>query len=231
MSASEQAPTVTSAPYPNGSLYVGDLRQEVGESDIYDAFKECGAILSVRVCRDVKDQHSLGYAYVNFQTPENAQKALDTLNGKLLKGKPCRVMWSRRDPTQRKSNEGNLYVKGLDKSVTLIHLQDVFSHFGSIASCKVQTKDDGTSLCYGFVQFEKVEDSEKALEAGNSDKEQFSSLGSSIVIKSSSLSSCVATISMTLTPMFMLRTLVRSLTLLILRSSSVNSVRSLLLSS
>jgi len=174
---------VPSTPYPNGSLYVGDLRQEVGESDIYDAFKECGPILSVRVCRDVKDQRSLGYAYVNFQTPENAQKALDTLNGKPLKGKPCRVMWSRRDPSQRKSNEGNLFVKSLDKSVTLVQLQDVFSHFGAIASCKVVTKEDGTSLCYGFVQFEKIEDFEKALEASKTDKDQFKSLGAKIVIE------------------------------------------------
>jgi len=179
--SSEQPAAPTS--YPNGSLYVGDLLQDVGESDIYDAFKECGPILSVRVCRDVKDQHSLGYAYVNFQTPENAQKALDTLNGKRLKGKPCRVMWSRRDPTQRKSNEGNLFVKSLDKDVTLVQLQDVFSHFGTIASCKVVTKDDGTSLCYGFVQFEKPEDCEKALEASKTDKDQFKSLGENIVVE------------------------------------------------
>jgi len=180
MSTEQSAPTtapVTSTTYPNCSLYVGDLRSDVGESDIYDAFKECGNILSVRVCRDVKDQRSLGYAYVNYQTHENAEKALDTLNGKTLKGKPCRIMWSCRDPSQRKSSEGNIFVKNLDKSITLVQLQDVFSHFGSINSCKVQTKDDGTSLCYGFVQFAKVEDSVKALEACKNDIEQFKSLG------------------------------------------------------
>jgi len=181
--SAEQTTPVPSAPFPNGSLYVGDLRQDVGESDIYDAFKECGPILSVRVCRDVKDQRSLGYAYVNFQTPENAQKALDTLNGKLLRGKPCRVMWSRRDPSQRKSNEGNLFVKSLDKSVNLVRLQDIFSQFGTIASCKVVTKDDGTSLCYGFVQFEKPEDSEKALEASKTDADTFKVLGDKIVVE------------------------------------------------
>jgi len=131
----------------------------------------------------VKDQRSLGYAYVNFQSPENAQKALDTLNGKTLKGKPCRVMWSRRDPSQRKSNEGNLFVKSLDKNVTLVQLQDVFSHFGAISSCKVVTKDDGTSLCYGFVQFDKVEDSNKALEASKNNKDQFKSLGDKLVVE------------------------------------------------
>jgi len=180
MSAEQSAPattTVTSTTYPNSSLYVGDLRSDVGESDIYDAFKECGNILSVRVCRDVKDQRSLGYAYVNYQNPDHAQKALDTLNGKPLKGKPCRIMWSCRDPSQRKNNEGNIFVKNLEKTVTLVQLQDVFSHFGTISSCKVQTKDDGTSLCYGFVQFGKVEDSLKALEATKNFPDQFKSLG------------------------------------------------------
>jgi len=181
--SAEQPVTVPSTPYPNGSLYVGDLRQDVGESDIYDAFKECGTILSVRVCRDVKDQRSLGYAYVNFQNAENAQKALDTLNGKELKGKPCRVMWSRRDPSQRKSNEGNLFVKGLKLSVKLVELQDVFSHFGTIASCKVQTREDGVSLGYGFVQFEKPEDSVKALEACKNDQDHFKSLGEKLVVE------------------------------------------------
>lgn len=181
--SAEQPVTVPSTPYPNGSLYVGDLRQDVGESDIYDAFKECGTILSVRVCRDVKDQRSLGYAYVNFQNAENAQKALDTLNGKELKGKPCRVMWSRRDPSQRKSNEGNLFVKGLKPTVKLVELQDVFSHFGTIASCKVQTREDGVSLCYGFVQFEKPEDSVKALEASKNDQDHFKSLGEKLVVE------------------------------------------------
>jgi len=182
---SAEQPVAAAAPvtFPNSSLYVGDLRDDVGETDIYDAFKECGPILSVRVCRDVKNQNSLGYAYVNFQSHENAQKALDTLNGKALKGKPCRVMWSRRDPSQRKSNEGNLFVKSLDKSITLVQLQDVFSHFGSISSCKVVTEDDGTSRGYGFVQFEKVEDSAKALEASKTDKDQFKVLGENLVVE------------------------------------------------
>jgi len=181
--STEQVPAAAPAAFPNSSLYVGDLRDDVTETEIYDAFKECGTIGSIRVCRDVKNNNSLGYAYVNFQSHENAQKALDTLNGKPLKGKPCRVMWSRRDPSQRKSGEGNLFVKGLDKSITLIQLQDVFSHFGSISSCKVVTEDDGTSRGYGFVQFEKVEDYEKALEASKNDKDQFKVLGENLVVE------------------------------------------------
>lgn len=164
------APTAAAA-YTNASLYVGDLRQDVTERDIYEAFKECGSIVSIRVCRDVKDQHSLGYAYVNYQTAESAEKALTTLNGQRLKKKPCRVMWSRRDPSQRRNPEANLFVKFLEPNVDSMKLQDVFSTFGTIASCKVVTDDEGVSRGFGFVQFENVDSAQKALAASKDENE------------------------------------------------------------
>ena len=46
-----------------------------------------------------------------------AERALDTMNFDVLKGKPIRIMWSQRDPSLRRSGVGNVFIKNLDKTI------------------------------------------------------------------------------------------------------------------
>uniref|UniRef100_A0A1I7XYH6 RRM domain-containing protein n=1 Tax=Steinernema glaseri TaxID=37863 RepID=A0A1I7XYH6_9BILA len=149
------------------SLYVGDLHPDVSEAQLFEKFSSAGPILSIRVCRDAITRRSLGYAYVNFQYPADAERALDTMNYDLLNGKPICITWSQRDPAMRRSGTGSILIKNLDKDIDTKAISDIFSMFGPILSCKVPQDEEGNSKGYGFIHFDTEEAGQKAIDEGN----------------------------------------------------------------
>lgn len=157
---------VAPAQRASASLYVGDLPIDLPnpEDALFSLFNKVGMVISIKVCRDINTQRSLGYAYVNFQAPADAERAIETLNyTDIVPGHQIRIMWSSRDPALRRAGTNNLFVKNLDPTITARNLRDAFAVFGTILSCKIAMDETGKSRGYGFVQFEKEESAKKAL--------------------------------------------------------------------
>ncbi|KAK2508674.1 hypothetical protein MC885_018007, partial [Smutsia gigantea] len=154
------------AKYRQASLYVGDLHADATEDLLFKKFSAVGPVLSIRICRDLITRRSLGYAYVNFLQLADAQKALDTMNFDIIKGKAIRLMWSQRDACLRNSGIGNVFIKNLDKSIDDKTLHEHFSAFGKILSSKVMSDVQGPRG-YAFVHFQNQVAADRAIEEMN----------------------------------------------------------------
>ncbi|KAJ3692035.1 hypothetical protein LUZ60_012385 [Juncus effusus] len=155
------------AVYGNASLYVGDLDLGVGNEELFNIFKKAAPVVSVRVCRDQVSLTSLGYGYVNFNTQEDAVRAMEALNFSPINSKQIRISFSHRDPNARKPNKANLFIKNLHQSIDNKTLFDLFSTFGTVLSSKVNTDPTGQSLGFGYVQLDSESAADKAIESLN----------------------------------------------------------------
>ncbi|VDP09824.1 unnamed protein product [Soboliphyme baturini] len=105
---------------------------------------------------------SLGYGFVNYVRAEDAQKAIDTLNGLRLQTKLIKVSFAR--PSSENIKGANLYVSSLPKTMKQSDLEQLFSPYGKIITSRILCDPvTGLSKGVGFVRFDKKEEAEEAI--------------------------------------------------------------------
>jgi cold-inducible RNA-binding protein len=72
-------------------LYVGNLGFDVTDKDLEAVFAEAGACESVAVITDKFSGQSRGFGFVEMSSDAEAQKAIEQLNGRDLKGRALKV--------------------------------------------------------------------------------------------------------------------------------------------
>lgn len=75
----------------NSQLYVGNISFTTTEEDLRDFFGAAGAVSSAKIIIDRETGKSRGFGFVEMSNADEAQAAVDQLNGKDLNGRQLRV--------------------------------------------------------------------------------------------------------------------------------------------
>ncbi|KAA3659577.1 MAG: RNA-binding protein [Calditrichaeota bacterium] len=87
------------------NIYVGNLGKDINEDDLKEAFEAFGKSSSVSVVKDKFSGEPRGFGFVEMPSKDEAQAAIDGLNGKELQGQTITVNEAR-DRTERRGNLG-----------------------------------------------------------------------------------------------------------------------------
>ncbi|KAK0147788.1 ELAV-like protein 2 [Merluccius polli] len=172
-----------SSPVESGSiedsktnLIVNYLPQNMTQEELKSLFGSIGEIESCKLVRDkitgnVKTwiRQSLGYGFVNYVDPKDAEKAINTLNGLRLQTKTIKVSYAR--PSSASIRDANLYVSGLPKTMTQKELEQLFSQYGRIITSRILVDQvTGVSRGVGFIRFDRRIEAEEAIKGLNCQK-------------------------------------------------------------
>ena len=72
-------------------LFVGNLSFQTMENDLQDYFSQAGSVTSVNLILDKVTGKSRGFAFIEFATPEQANKAVEQFHNKEFQGRALTV--------------------------------------------------------------------------------------------------------------------------------------------
>jgi len=75
----------------NSRLFVGNLSYQTQERDLQDHFSAAGVVTNVNLMLDRVTGKSRGFAFVEFSTPDEANRAVEMFHGKDLGGRALTV--------------------------------------------------------------------------------------------------------------------------------------------
>ncbi|XP_040896385.1 nucleolin isoform X3 [Toxotes jaculatrix] len=160
---SQKGAKVAVAGAASKTLVVNNLAFSATEEVLQSTFEKA---VSIRIPQ--KDGRAKGFAFVEFESTDDAKEALENLNNTDIEGRLIRLEYSQ-NSGGRDGGRGNtgptktLFVKGLSEDTTDQTLKDAFE--GAVAARIVTDRDTGSSKGFGFVDFDNEDDCKAAKEA------------------------------------------------------------------
>lgn len=164
-------------------VFVGDLSPEVDNKALKEAFVPFGEVSDAKVIRDVTTMKSKGYGFVSYPKREEAERAIEQMNGQWLGRRTIRTNWATRKPGQGSGTDGggshggssndkgyedlynstsgentSVYVGNVAGGVAEEDIRSAFERFGRILEVRI-FKVQG----YAFVKFDSKDAACKAI--------------------------------------------------------------------
>lgn len=135
--------------------------------ELMNQFKRFGTVSEVRVIRDNQDR-SKGFAFLCFNTPGEASRAMAGMNGATIGTKMISVSLVELKPGQKahvnkQYAKDKIFVKNLLSNIEDEELKALFSKFGGIVDAKVLRDEAGKSKGAAFLQFYSTRSAERAV--------------------------------------------------------------------
>lgn len=86
------------------NIYVGNLSYKVSDQELQEVFEEFGEVTSAKVIKDRETGRSKGFGFVEMENDEDAQAAIEELDGTEIDGRTVKVNKAR--PKETAGNRG-----------------------------------------------------------------------------------------------------------------------------
>ncbi|KAH7671497.1 nucleolysin TIAR, partial [Aphelenchoides avenae] len=164
-------------------VFVGDLSPEVDNKALKDAFAPFGDVSDAKVVRDPQTLKSKGYGFVSYPKREEAERAIEQMNGQWLGRRTIRTNWATRKTTGGGERGGDrdhhhdrhrpsyeevfnqsgpencsVYVGSLPPNCSDDEVRQLFNRFGQILDVR-HFADKG----FAFVRFGKKDSAARAI--------------------------------------------------------------------
>ncbi|KAL5161603.1 Heterogeneous nuclear ribonucleoprotein Q [Glycine soja] len=130
-------------------VFVGGLDKDATESDLRKVFGEVGVVTEVRLMMNPQTKKNKGFAFLRFETVEQAKRAVAELKNPVINGKQCGVT-----PSQ---DSDTLYLGNICKTWTKEALKEKLKHYGVTnvedLTLVEDTNDEGKNRGFAFLEF------------------------------------------------------------------------------
>ncbi|XP_045441368.1 probable RNA-binding protein 19 isoform X2 [Pipistrellus kuhlii] len=166
---------------PGCTLFIKNLNFDTTEETLREVFSKAGAVKSCSISRKKSKAGallSMGFGFVEYRKPEQAQKALKQLQGHVVDDHKLEVRISeratkpaltsaRKKQVARKQTTSKILVRNIPFQADSREIRELFSTFGELKTVRLPKKMTGTGAHrgFGFVDFLTKQDAKRAFNA------------------------------------------------------------------